>query len=78
MLGLLTKMKSWAYMILAAVAVIAGAYAVGARQARKSMQLDQAKRELDTQRKINAADEKIIKMDNDDIRSELAKFVRKR
>lgn len=78
MLGLLTKIKSWVYMILAALAVIVGAYALGARQARRSSELDNAKRTIDATRKAKKVRQDVEILSDDDILSEFDKLYNNR
>lgn len=78
MLGLLTKMKSWAFMTLAAVAVIVGAYTVGSRQARRSLELDAAKRTIDATRKAKKVKRDVEMLSDDDILSEFDKLYNNR
>lgn len=78
MLGLLAKMKSWTYMILAAVAVLAGAYALGNRQARRSLELDAAKRTIDAKRKAERIKRNVEKLSDDYLVGEFDRLHNKR
>lgn len=70
------RVQGWLWMVGAVLAVLAGAYAAGGRAARRSVQAKQSRVQSEQRRKINDVDSKMAQMDDDDVRRDLAKWVR--
>lgn len=77
MLGALwSRAQGWLLMLGAAILVLAGAYAAGSRAAKKSAELDQARRAADERRKADDVAEKIASMDDRAVLSAARRWVR--
>lgn len=70
------RVQGWLWMAGAVLAVLVGAYAAGGRSARRSEQAKQSSVQSEQRRKINDVDSKMAQMDDDDVRRNLAKWVR--
>lgn len=73
---ILNKLQSWFVMLGAALLVLVGAYAAGGRAAKRSVEIDQARRSKDIRSKARAVDEKIDAMDHSAVRQRAGRWVR--
>lgn len=76
LLGLWGRLQGWLLMLAAALLVLAGAYVAGGRAARKSAELDQARRAANERRKANVVADKIASMDDRAINHAAGRWVR--
>lgn len=75
--ALWARAQAWLLMLGAALLVLAGAYTAGGRAARKTAELDQARRQAAAKRKADAVDQKINALDDGAVRRRAGKWVRR-
>lgn len=73
---MISRLKSWALTAFAVLSVLVGAYLAGGRAARRSVEIDQARRETKSREVARNVDSKIDAMGNDDVRAAASKWVR--
>lgn len=74
--GLLTRLQGWILTAGAVLAVLAGAYAMGGRAARKAAELDEQRRQDRARERMQEVDREIDDMDRDALRERAARWVR--
>lgn len=72
------RVQGWLALLAAALLVLAGAYAAGGRAAKRSADLDQARRAADQRRKSDDVDEKVAAMDDRAVDHAAGRWVRNR
>ena len=70
------RIQGAVFMALAVLAVLAGAYGMGSRAARRSAETDQALAERKLQRKSNEIDRELAKMGTDRVLADSRRWVR--
>ena len=75
--ALWARAQGWLLMLSAALLVLAGAYVAGGRAARKSAELDQARRQAAAKRKADAVAQKIDALDDPAVRDRAERWVRR-
>lgn len=68
MIALWSRIKGWAAMAGAVIAVLFGAYAAGGRAARRSAEIDRARQREKSLKKVQNVDSEISKMGASDLR----------
>lgn len=70
------RLQGWLLMLGAVLLVLAGAYVAGGRAARKSAELDQARRQAAAKGKADAVAQKIDALDDPAVRDRAGRWVR--
>ena len=70
------RIQGWLLMLGAALLVLVGAYAVGTRAARKSVELDQARRSAERRRRADDVAEKVAAMGDRAVTDAARRWVR--
>ncbi|WP_322994379.1 hypothetical protein [Castellaniella sp.] len=74
--GIWTRLQVWLLMAGATLLVLAGAYAAGGRTARRSTELDAARKNLDMKRRADLVAQEIDALDDAAIRRCARRWVR--
>ncbi|WP_180984152.1 hypothetical protein [Castellaniella caeni] len=70
------RLQGWLLTLAGALLVLVGAYAAGGRAAKRSAELDQARRQAAAKGKADAVAQKIDALDDPAIRDRAGKWVR--
>lgn len=72
---MLSRLQAWALTALAVLAVLAGAYAMGGRAARRSAELEEERRQARARRRIEEVDREIDDLDRAALRERARRWV---
>ena len=70
-----SRLQAWALTALAVLAVLAGAYAMGGRAARRSAELEEERRQARARRRIEEVDREIDDLDRAALRERARRWV---
>lgn len=70
-----SRLRAWALTALAVLAVLAGAYAMGGRAARRSAELEEERRQARARRRIEEVDREIDDLDRAALRERARRWV---
>ena len=70
-----SRLQAWALTALAVLAVLAGAYAMGGRAARRSAELEEERRQAQARRRIEEVDREIDDLDRAALRERARRWV---
>lgn len=72
---MLSRLQAWALTALAVLAVLAGAYAMGGRAARRSAELEEERRQARARRRMEEVDREIDDLDRAALRERARRWV---
>ncbi|MFT0547512.1 hypothetical protein ACMHYO_14415 [Allopusillimonas ginsengisoli] len=75
---IIAKLQSWALTALAVLAVLVGAYAMGGRAARRSVEIDRVRRDEKSREAAKNVARKVDQMDDDSLADEFDRLRDKR
>lgn len=70
-----SRLQAWALTALAVLAVLAGAYAMGGRAARRSAELEEERRQARARRRMEEVDREIDDLDRAALRERARRWV---